>query len=316
MKIATVLFVVVVGARYVDPRNWHPFAPYGLGGVGLFGHTLLGHNDAGGRPVGMMAGAALAFLAYLGFDAVSTQSEEAKRPQRDVPVAILASLGICTALYMAVIAVLTGMVHYDRLDLDAPLANAFGQVGLGWAKMLIAFAGVAGITTVLLVLMLSLPRILLAMARDGLLPRKFFAAVHPRFRTPYKATLATGLFVASITAFLPIDILVNLVNMGTLLAFLIVCAAIPIMRRRNPHAVRPFRVLWAPLVAVLGVLSNLVLMCSLPAENWLRLVLWFLIGLVVYVSYGRRHSRLAAANRGAAAGGVSPASAAPKPVAP
>ncbi len=292
LKLATVLFVVVVGAFYVDPRNWRPFAPYGLGGVGAFGKIFFGHADAGGRPVGMLAGAALAFLSYFGFDAVSTQSEEARRPQRDVPAGILASLAICSGLYVAVIAVLTGMVRYDRLDLDAPLATAFGQVGLGWAKLLIGIAGVAGITTVLLVLMLALPRILLAMARDGLLPERFFAAVHPRFRTPHRATLATGLFVGAITAFLPIDLLVNFVIMGTLLAFLVVCAAVPVMRRTHAAAARPFRAPWVPLVPFLGAASCLLLMCSLPPENWLRLLLWFLAGLVIYFCYGRRHSRL------------------------
>jgi basic amino acid/polyamine antiporter, APA family len=292
LKLATVLFVIGVGAFYVDPRNWHPFAPYGTTGVVLFGKTLLGHTDAGGRPVGMLAGAALAFLSYLGFDAVSTQSEEARRPQRDVPTGILSSLAVCTVLYMGVVAVLTGMVPYDKLDLDAPLANAFAQVGLGWAKLLIAVAGVAGITTVLLVLLLSLPRILLAMARDGLLP-PFFAAVHPRFRTPYKATLATGLLVGTVTAFLPIDVLVNLAVMGTLFIFLVVCAAIPVMRWTHPEAERHFRVPLVPLVQVLGVLSCLLLMLSLPAENWRRLFVWMLIGLAIYAFYGRRHSVLA-----------------------
>jgi APA family basic amino acid/polyamine antiporter len=292
LKLATVLFVIVVGAFHVDPRNWHPFAPYGMTGVVLFGKTLLGHTDPGGRPVGMLAGAALAFLAYLGFDAVSTQSEEARRPQRDVPIGIVASLFICTLLYMGVIAVLTGMVPYDQLDLNAPLANAFAQVGLPWAKLLIALAGVAGITTVLLVLLLALPRILLAMARDGLLPSRFFAAVHPRFRTPHKATLATGLLVGLVTAFLPIDVIVNLVNMGTLLAFVIVCAAIPVMRVTHPDAERHFRVPLVPLIPILGVLSCLLLMCSLPAENWLRLGVWFAVGMAIYFLYGRRHSVL------------------------
>ncbi|HVT56959.1 MAG TPA: amino acid permease [Thermoanaerobaculia bacterium] len=306
LKLGTVLFVIVAGAFYVHAANWHPFAPYGLTGVSLFGKTLLGHTDAGGRPVGMLAGAALAVMSYFGFDAVSTSSEEARRPQRDVPLGIITSLAVCTALYMAVIAVLTGMVRYDRLDLSAPLANAFAQVGLGWAKLLIALAGVAGITTVLLVLMLALPRILLAMARDGLLPTRFFAAVHPRFRTPHKATLATALFAGSITAFLPIDLLLNLVNMGTLLAFLIVCAAIPIMRRTHPEAKRPFRVPWAPLIPILGVLTCLLLMLSLPSENWLRLFVWLLIGMAIYLLYGRRHSVLARGRGGE--GGSPPAS--------
>jgi len=298
IKLSTVLFVIAVGAFHVDPRNWHPFAPYGMTGVVLFGKTLLGHADAGGRPVGMLAGAALAFLAYLGFDAVSVQSEEARRPQRDVPIGILASLALCTVLYMGVIAVLTGMVRYDRLDMEAPLANAFAQVGLGWAKLLIALAGVAGITTVLLVLLMALPRILLAMARDGLLPRGVFAAVHPRFRTPHKATLATGLFVAAITAFLPLDLLLNLVNLGTLLIFVVVCAAIPVLRRRHPEAERPFRAPWVPLVPILGVLCCLLLMLSLPAENWLRLGVWLALGAAIYFAYGRRHSLLAREARG------------------
>jgi APA family basic amino acid/polyamine antiporter len=184
------------------------------------------------------------------------------------------------------------MVPYDKLDLNAPLANAFAQVGLPWAKLLIGFAGVAGITTVLLVLLLALPRILLAMARDGLLPSGFFAAVHPRFRTPHKATLATGVVVMVVTAFFPIDVIVNLVNMGTLLAFVIVCAAIPVMRRTHPDAPRHFRVPLVPLIPILGVLFCLLLMCSLPAENWLRLALWLLVGVAIYFFYGRRHSVL------------------------
>ena len=291
LKLATVLFVIVVGAFYVDPRNWRPFAPYGMGGLVVFGKTLIGHADAGGRPVGMLAGAALAFLSYFGFDAASTQSEEARRPRRDVPIAIVASLLLCTALYMGVIAVLTGMVRYDRLDLNAPLANAFGQVGLGWAKLLIAIAGVAGITTVLLVLLLSLPRIMLAMARDGLLP-PFFAAVHPRFRTPHKATLAVGLVVGLIAAFVPIDLLGNLAIMGTLLAFVAVCIAIPVMRYSQPDIERPFRVPWVPLLPLLGALSCLILMLGLPSENWLGVLAWFAVGLAIYVFYGRRHSIL------------------------
>ncbi len=298
VKLLAVLFVVGAGAFYVNRHNWHPFAPYGLGGLGLFGKTLLGSTDAGGRPVGMLAGAALAFLSYFGFDAVSTQAEEARRPQRDVPIAILASLAICTTLYMAVVTVLTGMVPYDRLDLNAPLANAFAQVGLGWANLLISLAGVAAITTVELVLLLSLPRILLAMARDGLLPTRFFAAVHPRFRTPWKATLATGLLVAVLAAFLPMDLMLNLAIMGTLFIFIVVCLAIPIMRRSHPHLDRPFRVPWVPLTPLLGAISCLVLMCGLPAENWLRLLLWCLAGLVLYLLYGRHHSLLSARGAG------------------
>jgi APA family basic amino acid/polyamine antiporter len=302
VKLLAIVFVIAVGAFYVDPRNWHPFAPYGLTGVVLFGKPVLGGVDAGGRPLGMLAGAAIAFISYFGFDAVSTQSEEARRPQRDVPTGILWSLVVCTTLYMGVVAVLTGMVRYDRLDTSAPLANAFEQMGLGWAKLLIALVGVAGLTTVELVLLLALPRILLDMARDGLLPGGFFAAVHPRFHTPHKATLATGLCVAVVASFLPIDVLANLAIMGTLLIFVVVCVAIPVMRRTQPEAPRPFRVRWSPLIPLLGAVSCLGLMCSLPAENWLRLLTWFAAGMAIYLLYGRRHSLLRQAGSGSPAG--------------
>jgi APA family basic amino acid/polyamine antiporter len=293
IKLGAVVFVIVVGAFYVDPANWHPFAPYGLTGLQVFGHTLLGRSDPGGNPIGVLAGAALAFFAYIGFDSVSTHSEEAKNPQRDVPIGILVSLVLCTLLYIAVVAVLTGMVPYDQLDMNAPVADAFRRVGLRWAQFLIAAAGIAGITSVLLVTMLSQARILLAIARDGLLPPSFFAAIHDRFRTPWKSTIVTGLFVAALAAFLPISVLLMLVNMGTLLAFVIVCAAVLIMRRTHPAAERPFRVPFVPLVPVLGIASCLLLMFSLPSENWLRLIVWLAIGLVIYFFYGRRHSTLA-----------------------
>jgi len=240
--------------------------------------------------MGMLAGAALAFFAYIGFDSVSTHAEEARDPQRDVPTGIIASLILCTLLYIGVVAVLTGMVRYDQLDVAAPVADAFGRVGLRWAQAILAVAGVAGITSVMLVTMLSQARILLAIARDGLLPRSFFAAVHPRFRTPWKSTLVTGAFVGALAAFLPIDVLLTLVNMGTLLAFVIVCAAVLVMRRAHPEANRPFRAPLVPLVPILGIVSCLLLMFSLPAENWMRLVVWLVIGLAVYFGYGRHHS--------------------------
>jgi APA family basic amino acid/polyamine antiporter len=292
IKLAAVLFVIAVGAFYVNRANWHPFAPFGLTGLQVFGHTLLGQSDAGGKPVGMLAGAALAFFAYIGFDSVSTHSEEARNPQRDVPIGIIVSLVLCTLLYIGVVAVLTGMVPYDQLDMNAPVADAFRRVGLRWAQFLIALAGIAGITSVLLVTMLSQARILLAIARDGLLPPGFFGAVHERFRTPWKSTIVTGLFVGALAAFLPIDVLLMLVNMGTLFAFVIVCAAVLIMRRTHPDAERPFRVPLVPLVPIVGIASCLLLMFSLPSENWLRLIVWLAIGLVIYFSYGRKHSTL------------------------
>jgi APA family basic amino acid/polyamine antiporter len=290
VKLAAVFFVIGVGVFYIDPANWHPFAPFGWSGLNVFGHHVAGQTDAGGNPVGMLAGAAIIFFAYIGFDSVSTHTEEAKNPQRDVPIGIVASLLICTVLYIAVVAVLTGMVKYNQLDINAPVSLAFKQQGLGWAEGIIATAGVAGITSVLLVMMLSGPRVFLAMARDGLVPRGFFGDVHPRFRTPWKATILIGLFVLVLSGLLPIDALLHLTNIGTLLAFVIVCAAVLIMRRKYPDAERPFRCPWVPFVPVMGILSCLMLMFSLPTANWWRLLAWLAIGLVIYIFYGRHHS--------------------------
>src|SRR5438874_6364151 len=293
VKLAIVLFVIAVGAFYIDTHNWTDnFAPYGYTGVSFLGKTILGQTGAGGEPLGMFAGAAIIFFAYIGFDSVSTHAEEAKRPARDVPIGIIASLVICTTLYIAVVAVLTGMVPYDKLSIDAGVSDAFKQAGLPWAELIIAAAGVAGITSVLLVLMLSAPRVFLAMARDGMVPPSFFGDVHPKFRTPWKSTILVGAFVATMTGFLPIDALLHLTNIGTLFAFVIVCAAVLIMRRTNPDATRPFRAPLYPFVPILGILSCLMLMFSLPVENWYRLIAWMALGLVIYFSYSYSHSEL------------------------
>jgi APA family basic amino acid/polyamine antiporter len=292
-KLIIVLLVIVLGAFYIDPKNWQPFAPFGLTGISFFGKTIFGQTGPAGEPLGMLAGAAVIFFAYIGFDSVSTHAEEARNPRRDVPIGIIASLIICTVLYIAVSLVLTGMVPYNKISIDAPVSDAFKQVGLPWAQFLVSLGAVAGITSVLLVMMLSQPRVLLAVARDGLLPPKFFGAVHPRFRTPWKSTMLTGLFVSILAAFLPLRILAELVNIGTLLAFVIVCAAVLIMRRTHPDAERPFRAPFVPLVPILGIGMCLLLMFSLPAENWLRLIGWLLIGFVIYFAYGRRHSVMA-----------------------
>jgi len=292
IKLAVVLLIIAVGVFYIDPANWHPFAPYGYAGVSLFGKTLIGQHGAGGEPLGMMAGAAVVFYAYIGFDSVSTHAEEARNPSRDVPIGIIGSLLLCTVLYIAVAAVLTGMVPFQQIDIDAPLAKAFSQTGLPWAHALVSLGALTGITSVLMVLMLSQPRIMLAMARDGLLPNVFFGAVHPRFRTPWKSTILTGTVVGLMGALLPLRMLAELVNIGTLLAFVIVCAAVLIMRRTNPEMPRPFRCPLVPLVPLLGIAFCLLLMFSLPVENWLRLIVWLLIGFAIYFSYGRRHSVL------------------------
>ena len=290
IKVAAVLFVIGVGVFLIDPANWEPFAPYGWTGLSFFGHHVSGQSDPGGSPLGMLAGAAIIFFAYIGFDSVSTHTEEAKNPQRDVPIGIVVSLVLCTFLYIAVVAVLTGMVRYDQIDINAPVSRAFQQKGIGWAEGIIAVAGVAGITSVLLVMMLSGPRVFLAMARDGLVPKSFFADVHPKFRTPWKSTMLIGAFVLTLAGFLPIDALLHLTNIGTLLAFVIVCAAVLIMRKKYPNAVRPFRCPWVPFVPIMGVLTCLLLMFSLPSENWWRLGVWLAIGFLIYFGYGRRHS--------------------------
>ncbi|XXY54999.1 amino acid permease [Sorangium sp. So ce269] len=294
LKLAVVLFVLVVGAFHVDPANWRPFAPFGLGGLSFFGHTIFGETGKGGEPLGMLAGAATIFFAYIGFDSISTHAEEAKRPQRDLPIGIVASLITCTVLYVAVAAVLTGMVPYTELSIDAPVSGAFARVGLPWAQFIISLGAIAGITSVLLVLMLSQPRVLLAIARDGLLPRSFFGSVHPIFKTPWKSTFLTGFAVATLSALLPLRILAELVNIGTLLAFLFVCAAVLIMRRKAPDAPRPFRVPLYPLTPILGIAICLILMFSLPTENWLRLAVWLLLGIAIYFGYSRKHSAMAA----------------------
>jgi basic amino acid/polyamine antiporter, APA family len=292
IKLAVVLLIIAIGVFFIDPRNWQPFAPYGYSGLSFFGKTVLGQHGPAGEPLGMMAGAAIVFYAYIGFDSVSTHAEEARNPSRDVPIGIIGSLALCTALYIAVAAVLTGMVPYQQIDIDAPLAKAFSQVGLPWAHALISFGALTGITSVLMVLMLSQPRIMLAMARDGLLPPRLFGIVHPRFRTPANATILTGTVVGLMGALLPLRVLAELVNIGTLLAFVIVCAAVLIMRRLDPSLPRPFRCPFVPWIPLLGIAFCLLLMFSLPVENWLRLLAWLLIGFAVYFGYGRRHSVL------------------------
>jgi basic amino acid/polyamine antiporter, APA family len=302
IKVGIVLFVIIVGSQYIDASNWKPFAPYGYTGISIFGYTLAGQTGAGGEPLGMLAGAATIFFAYIGFDSVSTHAEEAKNPRRDVPIGIIASLVICTLLYIAVAAVITGMVRYDRIDIDAPIPSAFQAVGMPWAQLLISVGAVAGITSVLLVLMLSQPRVWLAMARDGLVPSSFFGAIHAKFRTPWKSSILTGAFVMLMAGFLPLRILAELVNIGTLFAFVVVCAAVLVLRRTHPALPRSFRCPWVPFVPIAGILSCLMLMFSLPAENWARLGLWLALGLCIYLFYGRKHSALRRRNTSSTAG--------------
>jgi basic amino acid/polyamine antiporter, APA family len=297
VKLLVVAFVIGVGIFYVNPENWKPFAPYGYTGMSFFGHTLFGTTDAGGKPVGVLAGAAIIFFAYIGFDSVSTHAEEAKRPSRDVPIGIITSLIVCTILYIAVAAILTGMVPYDQINIETPVSDAFGKVGLPWARFLVSLGAMTGITSVLLVMMLSQPRVWLAMARDGLFPESFFGAVHEKYRTPWKATILTGVAVALGAAFLPLRILADLTNIGTLFAFVVVCIAVLIMRVKHPEAERPFRAPLYPFVPILGIVTCLILMFSLDPHNWWRLFAWLGVGFLIYFGYSRKHSVLARLRR-------------------
>jgi basic amino acid/polyamine antiporter, APA family len=283
IKVAVVLFIIALGFKYVNPSNWghdwYTFAPMGFGGIG--------------------AGAAYIFFAYIGFDAVSTTAQEAKNPQRDLPIGIIASLFICTILYILVAAVLTGMVPWKEINIEAPLAMAFLDRGLTKASYLITAGALAGLTSVMLVMLLGQTRVLYSMANDGLLPRKFFAAIHPKFRTPYKNTILVGLLAAIVGSTVPIDDIGRMVNIGTLLAFVIVCIAVLVLRRTNPAQHRPFRTPWVPLVPILGILFNGYMMYKLGWINWLRLFIWLVIGLVIYFTYSRYHSRVQRNDRSA-----------------
>ncbi len=276
LKVAVVLFVLGLGAQYVHPANWgdswSTFAPFGFSGIG--------------------AGAAYIFFAYIGFDAVSTTAQEAKNPQRDLPIAIIASLAVCTLLYIGVAAVLTGMVPWKEVNIEAPIARAFLDRNLGWASNIITMGALAGLTSVMLVMLLGQTRVLYAMAKDGLLPGKFFAAIHPKFHTPYKNTILVGFLAAIVGSVTPIDDIGKMVNIGTLLAFVIVCIAIIVLRKTNPDQPRPFRTPWMPVIPVLGVLFNGYMMYKLGWVNWARLIIWLAIGLVIYFMYGRKHSKV------------------------
>ena len=274
VKVAVVLFVLGLGSHYVNRANWgadwHTFAPFGIGGIGL--------------------AAGLVFFSYIGFDAVSTTAQEAKNPQRDMPIGIIASLAICTLLYIGVAAVLTGMVYWPEINIEAPIVRAFLNRNLNTAANIITIGALAGLTSVMLVMLLGQSRVLYSMAKDGLLPKGFFAAIHPRFRTPWKGTILAGLLAAIVGSVTPIDDIGKMVNIGTLFAFVIVCISIMVLRRKDPNRARPFRTPLVPLIPILGILFNGYMMFELGVANWIRLVVWLLIGLVVYFTYSRHHS--------------------------
>jgi len=280
IKVAVVLVFIAVGWHYIHPENYKPFIPPNQGVFGEFGLS------------GIMKGAGVIFFAYIGFDAVSTAAQEAKNPQKHMPIGIIGSLAICTLLYVVFSYVLTGMVHYTRLNTAAPVAVAIDQTPFEWLKVLIKFGIICGFTSVMLVMLLGQSRVFYSMSRDGLVP-KVFSDVHPKFRTPWRSNLLLMLIVTPFSALLPLSVVGAMTSIGTLFAFVIVCAAVWVMRRVHPDTPRPFRTPWVPLVPVLGIVWNFAMMYSLGLSNWVRLIVWLAIGQVIYFTYSRYHSHLA-----------------------
>jgi basic amino acid/polyamine antiporter, APA family len=280
LKVAIIVIFVVAGLKFVDPSNWHPYMPPNTGTFGHFGWS------------GVMQGAAIIFFSYVGFDTASTTALEARNPQRDLPIGILGALVISTVLYLTMSAVMTGMVPFQKLDADAPVAVALDvHPQLSWLSWLVKVGVIAGMTSVILTSLLGQPRILLSMADDGLLPPAM-SRCHPRFKTPHVSTVITGVFAALIAGIFPLDVLADLISIGILLAFGVVCLGVLVLRYTRPNEYRPFRVPWAPVTCVLGTVVCLGLTYFLSAATWKRLVIWTVLGMSIYAAYGFRHSRL------------------------
>jgi len=279
VKLAVIVAFLAFAVHAINPANWHPFIPANAGTFGHFGWS------------GIMAGSGTVFFAYIGFDAVSTAAQETKNPQRDMPLGIIGSLIICTVLYIAVAAVATGVVPYGQLDTPAPIALVADHAVGGWMSVLIKIGAIAGLSSVIMVLLLGQTRIFWVMSRDGLLP-KFVGEVHPRFKTPWITTIITGFIVAMFSALFTVREAGNLCSIGTLLAFVIVCISVLVLRVREPHHPRAFRTPWIWFVAPVGAISALALMVPLPNAAWLRLIVWFIIGMVIYFAYSMKNSRL------------------------
>ncbi|HET7613105.1 MAG TPA: amino acid permease [Gemmatimonadaceae bacterium] len=284
LKVAIVLLVIGFGFMYVNQANWHPFIPDNTGQYGHYGWS------------GIVRGSAVVFFAYIGFDAVSTAAQEAKNPQRDMPIGMLGSLAICTVLYILMSLVMTGLAHYTDLDVPHPVFVAIEKAGpaLAWLASIINIGAIAGLASVVLVMLMGQPRVFYSMSRDGLLPA-VFGKVHPKFKTPYVTTIITGIVAAFFAGIFPIGLLGELVSIGTLLAFVIVCAGVIVLRYRQPNLARPFRTPMVPLVPILGILICGYMMSSLPGATWERLIVWMVIGLIIYFTYSRSHSKLARA---------------------
>ncbi|MCX6304858.1 MAG: amino acid permease [Bacteroidetes bacterium] len=280
VKVAVIIMFIGIGIAFVHAGNWHPFIPKNTGVWGHFGWS------------GVLRGAGVIFFAYIGFDAVSTAAQEAKNPQRDMPIGILGSLSISTVLYIMVAIVLTGIVSYTTLNVSDPVAvgvNAMGP-GMFWLRPIVKIAAIAGLSSVILVMLMGQPRIFYSMSKDGLLP-PVFSRVHSKYKTPYISTLLTGSVAIILAGVLPISILGELVSIGTLLAFAIVCVSILVLRKTRPDIERPFRTPFVPTIPILGALICLIQMAALPVDTWLRLIIWMAIGFVIYFTYGYRHSK-------------------------
>jgi APA family basic amino acid/polyamine antiporter len=278
LKVSVVILFILFGWAYINPANYTPFIPESQG-TGHFGWS------------GVVRAAGVVFFAFIGFDAVSTAAQETKNPQRDMPIGIIGSLVVCTILYVLFARVLTGIVNYTEMNNAAPVATAIDRTGLAWLATAIKVAIIAGYTSVILVMLLGQSRVFYSMSRDGLLP-KLFSDIHPTWRTPYRSNLLFMVFVSLFAAFAPIQIVGEMTSIGTLFAFVLVCAGIMVMRKTHPELPRPFRTPLVPVVPVLGILANLFLMFGLGLENWLRLIVWLVIGLCIYFGYSRKHSLL------------------------
>ena len=283
VKLLTITVFVGIAIFNVNPANWHPFMPYG------WFETL-----PDGKTTGVLAGASMVFFAYVGFDAVSTATEETANPQRDVPIGLVSSLAICTVIYILVSGLLTGIAHYSDLNVSSPVAHALQLIGFNWASALVSTGVIAGLTTVMLVLYYALTRIIFAMSRDGLLS-PFFAEVNHKTQTPVRVIVLCGVIMAIIAGLVPLGELAELVNIGTLAAFVLVCLGVIVLRITKPGLIRPFRNPFSPLFPILGMLSCGALMGFLPAITWLRFIIWLIIGLIVYFTYSIYHSKLRSA---------------------